>query len=245
MLHSGTLEQRLLHRVFDGANFFGETEYLIQGEPPDAGPQAFLATQRAHSTLPVHFHLQDQFQVVVDGSGTLGPHVLQPLMVHYASREAGYGPIVAGAGGLKYLTLRAVGDVGAWYLPESRDRLRRGLPKRQLHAGPWAVAGPVALHGRAAPEVRPVVAADDQGLAAWIVRLGPDQHADEPRHAGGGGRFLVVAAGAVVLDARVLGRLACAFASADEPAVRLRAGRAGAEVLVLQFPAPAAAPGAR
>lgn len=242
MLQSGSLEDRLIHRVFDNENFHGETDSMLQPDVDGSGPQAFLATQHPNWTLPVHYHLQEQFQVVVDGGGKLGPHTLQPLMVHYSSREAGYGPIVAGPDGLKYLTLRAVSDTGAWYLPESRDKMRRNLPKRQLHAGPWLVSPSADLASRHEPIVDTVIAPDAQGLAGWIVRLGPGQATSEPQHAGGGGRYLIVAAGAIELRGRTLRRLACTFASPDEPAVQIVAGDTGAEVLVLQYPASALQP---
>ena len=242
MLQSGSLENRLIHRVFETEKFHGETEYMLQTLPEGRGPQAFLATQRPNWTLPVHYHLQEQFQVVVDGAGALGPHALAPLMVHYASREAGYGPIVAGPAGLKYLTLRAVGDVGAWYLPESRNRMRRDLRKRQVNAGPWHLSPGPELASRAAPAIETVIEPDAEGLAGWLLRLGCGQCADEPLHSGGGGRYLIVAAGAMVLNGSALPRLACTFASADERAVRIQAGAAGVEVLVLQFPGSALRP---
>ena len=40
-----------------------------------------------------HFHVQDQFQVVAEGGGTLGRHAVAPIHVHYASRHTGYGPL--------------------------------------------------------------------------------------------------------------------------------------------------------
>lgn len=243
MLMSGSLEERLIHRVFENEKFHGQTEYMIQTEPGDGpAPQAFLATQAPGWTLPVHYHLQEQFQVIVDGGGKLGAHALQPLMVHYASRESGYGPIAAGPHGLKYLTLRAVSDVGAWYLPESRGKMRRNLRKRHLHAGPWLVSGSADLAARREPLVETVIPPEPEGLAGWFVRLGPGQSVDEPLHPGGGGRYLIVVSGQMQLTGSSLQRLACTFASPGEPAVPIQAGPGGAEVLVLQYPASALQP---
>lgn len=243
MLRSGTLEERLIRRVFDNEKFRGETEYLIQTEPgAGAAPQAFLATQAPGWTLPTHFHLEEQFQVVVEGGGTLGRETIVPLYVHYASREAGYGPIIAGPDGLKYLTLRAIGDVGAWYMPESRETMRVGLAKRHAHGGPCAVASPQERAARTQPGIDTVIVPDQQGLAAWLLRLGPRHSLPEPLHAGGGGRFLVVVSGEMQLQQRQLRRLACTFASLDEPPVLVTAGEDGADVLVLQYPASALPP---
>jgi hypothetical protein len=71
-------------------------------------------------------------------AGTMITPDIHPLVVHYASPHTGYGPITAGAEGLSYLTLRAVGDKGAWYLPEQRDQLQLRIPKKVIHAAPAA-----------------------------------------------------------------------------------------------------------
>lgn len=242
MLQIGSLEDRLIHRVFDNEKFHGQTEYMLESEPgPRPAPQAFLATQEADWVLPVHFHRQEQFQVIVSGRGTLGRSKIEPLYVHYASRESGYGPLTAGPRGLQYLTLRAVTDAGAWYLPESRDKMRR-IPKRQAHAGPFAVSDAKALTARRGSSIETAIEPDDEGLAGWLVRLGPGQSVQEPTHLGGGGRYLIVAAGQMHLHGRVLHGTACAFASPEEPAQTIVASEQGLEVLVLQFPRSALEP---
>lgn len=240
MLKTGSLDERLIHRTFENDKFHGSTQYMIESEPAQTGaaPQAFLATQTAQWVLPTHYHRQDQFQVIVAGTGTLGRHALHPLSVHFASRESGYGPIVAGVQGLQYLTLRAVTDPGAWYLPESRQRMIKGLPKVQRHGGPLHVSTEQELSARGASQIETVLAPDASGLAGWLVRLGPGSSLPEPTHEGGGGRFLVVVAGHLTLDGKSLRARAhgCAFASQDEPPLHLTAGSEGAEILVLQCP---------
>lgn len=236
MLITGSLEHRLIHRVFDNEKFRGQTEYLIESEQGTyPAPQAFLATQEANWTLPVHFHRQEQFQVIVGGSGTLGRTKLQLFAVHYASRDSGYGPLVAGPDGLKYLTLRAITDAGAWYLPESRTTMRK-LSKRQLHAGPFDVSESSALAARRETAIEIAIPPDEYGLAGWLVRLGPNHSVTEPTHTGGGGRYFVMATGELNLADNWLRGIACAYASPEEPAQLLTAGSMGAEVLVLQFP---------
>lgn len=79
----------------------------------------------------MHFHVQEQLQVVLRGSGTLGRHVLQPGSVHYTSPQPAYGPIVAVAEGPDYFTLRVLTAKGAWYLPEARPYMTRNLPKHR------------------------------------------------------------------------------------------------------------------
>jgi len=67
-----------------------------------------------------HFHIADQYQVFVNGSGTFGKSVVGPLSVHYADRYTPYGPIRINGEGLSWYTVRLAKDPGAAYLPEAR-----------------------------------------------------------------------------------------------------------------------------
>jgi hypothetical protein len=224
-------------RVFDDGNFRGHTDYLIESEPGTLpAPQAFLVHQQPGWVLPAHFHLQEQFQVVTRGGGTLGRHAVEPITVHYSSREAGYGPLVAGAEGLDYLTLRAVTDPGAWYLPESRARMRSGLHKRQATVGPIVVQPTAARSALAAPQAEVLIAPDAHGLAAWVLRLPPATACDAPAQQASGGRFHVVVGGALMTDAGELGPPSCIWRGSDDPPMAVLAGADGLELLVLQYP---------
>lgn len=94
---------------------FGRTDIVAEGDAERPGPHAFLVEQRPDVVLPAHFHLNDPFQVVVAGRGTLGRRPIAPIAVHYARGRTGYGPIVAGPDGAELLTLR-------FPLPESTRR---------------------------------------------------------------------------------------------------------------------------
>ncbi|VTU45758.1 hypothetical protein SRS16P2_00311 (plasmid) [Variovorax sp. SRS16] len=234
----GTVEKKTRTRVFDEGNFRGYTEYLIETEAgPRPAPQAFLVHQQPGWVLPTHFHLEEQFQVVTRGGGTLGAHALDAVSIHYASREAGYGPLVAGADGLDYLTLRTVTDPGAWYLPESREKMRKGLRKRQESVGPVRVSTSASLAELAQPATEVLIASDASGLAAWVVRVPPCGRATAPAQRDSGGRYHVVVSGALATHGELLGPPACVWHSGDEAPMALHAGAAGLEVLVLQYPA--------
>ncbi len=240
MLYAGSVERRLSTRTFDSTNhehFHGFTEYLIDADPAvRPAPQAFLVHQDPLWRLTPHFHLQEQFQLVVGGSGTLGVHPLLPGSIHYATRETGYGPIVAGPEGLEYMTLRCVTDPGAWYLPQSRDKQRSTLSKRQK----WADAPP-APGGDDEVHLTEALAPDDSGLAAWFLRLPPQAQAKAPEGRNHAGRFHVVLTGSM-RAAPVEDELpvrGCIFSSADEPPLEVRAGAEGLFLAILQFPATA------
>lgn len=226
-------------RTFDEGKFRGHTDYLIESAPgARPAPQAFLVHQSPGWVLPPHFHLEEQFQVVTGGAGTLGKHAVSPITVHYTSRETGYGPLVAGAEGLDYLSLRAVTDPGAWYMPESRDKMRRGLRKWQATLGPMdvSVPGPLSSTSHSTEALLPM---DEDGLAVWLLRLPAHAQAVAPPQQAGGGRFHVVVGGTLDRSGEELGYAACIWRDASDPELDICAGAAGLALLVLQFPAQA------
>ena len=199
-------------------------------------PQGFLVEQPPGSVTPPHFHEVNQFQVFVDGDGTLGKNPAGPLTVQYAGGHTPYGPIAAGETGVTYFTLRAKWDPGAKYMPQSRDRLQRGR-QRQALARPVTPSGPDALRALTEPVCLSLIDREEDGMAAWMLRLGPDMAMPIPDPAGGGGQYHVVISGDLVRSGTGLPRLSCLYATPDEPPYEAQAGADGLELLVLQFPA--------
>lgn len=240
MIRSQTLEKaRGGTRALDKATFIGHVTDLIASPQEDRlpRPQSFLVEQRAHWTLPIHFHLQDQFQLFVGGSGSIGRHAIGPGYVHYASAHSGYGPLVSEAEGIAYLTLRVVSDTGAWYLPEQREHLDRSAPKRQKYAEPTSHMDADALRALNEPTTEAVMPCDATGLAVWRLRVPPHGRAVIPAGAEqGGGRFYVLMQGGLRLQGDTLRGLATVFVP-PEDTIDLDASSEGAEVVVLQFPA--------
>ena len=213
------------------------TDFLATHEKREPGPQAFLVEQDARWVTPPHFHLEHQFQIVTAGSGAIGRHAVVPLAVHYAARETGYGPINAGPQGISYLTLRATGDTGAWYLhkPGSRERMRAGLKREQQHGAPATACTAAELARFPQAQVEELFAPRDDGLAAYMVRMGSGQEVAVPARHAHGGRYYVVTRGASRLAGVAAAGMSVIFASADEPRT-LHSAADGAEILILQFP---------
>lgn len=202
----------------------------------DRDPQAYLLEHEAGNVIEPHFHTVDQFQVFVAGAGRLGRHEVTALTVHYTDAFSPYGPIVAGTAGVAFLTLRPRRDAGAHYMPGSRDKMERRAGRNVTHRpahDPIAVA---RLGGGAATEI--LEAEHHDGLAMHVVRLGPSATTSVAN--GGGGQYLVVVSGSLEGEGGTLPALSCAFEQADVANAELRAGPAGAEVLVLRFPVPRA-----
>ncbi len=239
--HQALEREHLPRRDVNKAQFIGTVTDLILPDDslPAPRPQAFLVEQIPHWTLPVHFHEEHQFQVVVQGGGRLGAQPVQLLDVHYASPHTAYGPLVSGDAGVSYLTLRAVGDTGAWYLPQAREHNLR-IPKLQAHGTPSQAVDAQALLTLARPATEALIEPQAGGLAAWLVQLGPGQSAPQPEGAHeGGGRFLVVGQGALRVGGDLLPPPGVAWVGAED-SLDLLAGPQGAAVVVLQFPAEAA-----
>lgn len=237
MIRTGTLEKaragRRHHVLPNGTGYWRNG--LIASPPEDAvAPQAFLVQQEPGTVIEPHFHLENEFQVIVGGSGSLGRHAVEPVSVHYAGAYTGYGPITAGSEGLDYFTLRARMDSGAQFLPAAREKMKR-VPRRHLLGNAVRPSEASALAGRGELEVLAVLEPQPDGIAAWMLRLPPAGCAATPLHCGGG-RFLLVIGGSLELNGERLPRLSTAFISAEEPVPPLRAGGEGLEVLVLEFP---------
>jgi hypothetical protein len=124
-------------------------------------------------------------------------------------------------------------------MPQSRDRLKRGRQRQRL--GPPVVPDdPAALRALGRPEIVTLIPREDDGMAAWLMRLGAEAEAAVPDPGDGGGQYHVVIGGTLQRGGETMGPLSCLFATADEPPYSAKAGPDGLEMLVLQFPAAAA-----
>jgi hypothetical protein len=201
---------------------YRRTDFLAPGAD-DRAPQAFLVEMAAPgAVIPPHFHREDEFQVVVAGSGSLGKHALDGVVVHFADAYTPYGPIRVGPAGLTFFTLRARADAGAQYMPESRAAMVRKA-RRSVAAGVGARRATSALWP-----------AHDDGLAAWTVATPPHACVEHP--AGDGGRYYLVVDGAIEHAGDELARWSCVWAGPHADRPRLVAGPAGARLVVVQFP---------
>jgi hypothetical protein len=230
-LHAASSERREL--VLPNGTRYWRTNVIVSSPDARPGPQAFLVEQDVNTVILTHFHQEAEFQVVVAGAGRLGRHEVRPITVHYAGQHTGYGPIDAGPEGLWYYTLRPAMDSGALFLPEEREQMKR-IAKRHLLANAVAIASDAAARTIAAEEK--LIAPQDDGVAAWLLRRPPGARRQAPRHARSGGQYYLVARGEMMAEGSALGRLDCLFVSADEPTFTVAAGVSGLEVLALQFP---------
>jgi len=204
-------------------------------------PMAFLVEKEPHAVVKPHFHQADQYQVVVQGGGRLGTHVVGTVAVHYTDAWSAYGPIVAADDGIAWFTLRNAWDPGARYMPAAREQLRaarvRNFQHREATAAPMpmASASDLARIGRLSSTT--VLEQRPDGLATWRYRLPAGASVTGPDPSEGGGQFWIVLAGsASAANAEALPPHSCVFVAPDDGCLAMTAGAGGSEALCLQFP---------
>lgn len=222
-------------------DYIGTSSTGVGGEQP----QAFLIEMKADETILPHYHEVDQFQVFVAGSGALGRHAVPTCAVHYTDHHTGYGPIKAGPQGYSYFTLRARTDTNARYLhqPGYREALKPSRKRHGTAAGVNLTIAPV-LRQLDAARCEPLLAElhGDDGLGAWLHRLGASERlsGSDPRRSGG--QYWLVLNGTLELDGAHYGPWSLVFVAPGDAPLAARAGEDGLEVLQLQYPLAASAP---
>jgi hypothetical protein len=215
---------------------YWRSDYFGRAGSPYHSPQGFYIEQTPGSVVPPHFHEVNQFQVIVAGGGTMGGHSLRPFAIHYSGMFTGYGPITAEPQGLCYFTLRPNSDSGAQFFPEAREKIKY-TPARRNVMGKEAAPSPAdVLKNLDEPECVTLIDGYDDGLGAWMLRLGAGGSAAAPQPSGGGGQYALVTGGALLHGEALLPELSCLFLSPEDPPLAARAGAAGLELLILQFP---------
>jgi len=202
-------------------------------------PQAFFIEMVPNDVIKPHFHAVDQFQVFVSGGGKLGrDDEHPPVTIHYADRFTGYGPITAGPQGYSYFTLRALTDTGAVYMHHAgyREKLR---PSRKRHGtAQVALSTELVLFRRNDAVVEQIMGAKgeyDDGLSAYVVRLGPQASVLGPDGTDGGGQYCLVVNGTLQHEGKEYSRLSLLWVGADEGPLQFTAGGEGCEIVVMQF----------
>jgi hypothetical protein len=223
-----------LHEHSNGLKYY-RYDYFKKEEDINLSPQSYLIKQLPNITNPTHFHIQNQFQVFVGGSGSFGRHPIEPYIVHYAGAYTGYGPIVASTEGLNYLTLRARRDPGAKFLPEQRDLFISG-PRRHYTSRQFIPSDKSIINALKQPEFSwdhfdseirlGVGLLKMPSFSSYVVK--PEKNSD--------GIFLVVIGGEISVFNERIGVNQNVFISASEISLEIKTSDGYAELLVLQMP---------
>lgn len=224
-----------------GATFY-KSEWMECGDDPKLSPTVFLVEQPPNTSLLSHFHRQNQFQLFVDGAGSIGRESLGPITVHYAGAYTGYGPLLSGPEGIKYFTIRAVCEAGFTPIGEAKEKMLRG-PKRHANSTPVPPLTAAALAALSGTEQQTLIEPGDDGMAARLTRLPPGAPLHPVHTPGSEGQFLFVTAGTLVcalasgaVTPVTLERWEHLFLLAGDTAPPLAAGPGGAEIVSLFIP---------
>ena len=188
-----------------------------------------------------HFHLNDQFQVVVDGKGTLGRHDLTPYSVHFSRAYTPYGPLVSDCRcGMTLFILRAHPDPGSQRLPQERAQLLNVRDRE-----PWQITRSFTLPSLASDahgggvELRPIADMQDpHHLAVYTLRMKPDTTTLAPDPSHGDGQYLIVLKGSLLHSDKEHPARALVFVRPEEGQFAVNAGHEGLDALVLNYPVP-------
>ncbi len=226
--------------LYMGLNRYHRTAETVEPDPDAIYPVAFLVEKQPGAVIQPHFHVTEQFQVVVAGSCRFGTHEVDGVAVHYTGPYSSYGPITAKEKGLAFFTLRNGYDPGAQYMPAERLSMREGRKRWQHREATAEVPGVMSeaeLSRLSAIATDDVLAQAQDGVGAWRHRLPPCASLTGPDPASGGGQYWVVLSGSLtVTNPEPLAPKSCVFVPPTDAAVTVTAGPAGAEVLCMQFP---------
>ncbi|MSP01492.1 MAG: hypothetical protein EXR07_10655 [Acetobacteraceae bacterium] len=217
---------------------------LREGEaapaPDIVYPVAFLVEKDAAAIVKPHFHSADQYQVVVQGGGRLGPHNVDSVSVHYTDAYSAYGPIIASGEGISWFTLRNAWDSGARYMPAQRQVLRDARARfqhRESTCGPLTALSEAELAALTDVTGNAVIEETKDGLGTWRYTVNPGGIALGPHPSTGGGQFWLVTSGlARVPGGALLPPNSTVFVGPDDAALAMTAGPSGADLLCMQFP---------
>lgn len=214
---------------------FHKAEWLEAGDDVLLSPTISLIEQPADTVLGAHFHRQNQFQVFVEGGGSIGPSPLAPVTIHYAGAYTAYGPLAAGPDGIKYFTIRPVCESGAYPVQGARDLMVRG-PKRHATSSALALRNPRELPKLREIARNDVIAHAPDGLGATVLAAGASHDLQVPWAPGASGLFMVVLAGSLLHSGGELCRWESLYASSPSELPALVAGEAGVELACLFVP---------
>ena len=197
-------------------------------------PTAYLNQNDPGRMSSPHFHVADQFQIIVEGKCKFGRHDVAPHCVHFSRAYTPYGPLrMDKETGCGFMTLRSRYDPGQQRLSEALDKLK-AIPDRR----PWQISRMVTFPTQRSgvslqdvPEIK-----DDQGLFTCALTMAPHTRTVAPSPSGGDGQFVVVVKGSLVHDNRERKALTVAFVMPDEHAFQIQAGAQGLQALILNLP---------
>ena len=212
----------------------GKSTILFGSRDTPDFPHARLAEQDPGRYTAPHFHTHDQFQIVVGGKGRFGRHEIATYGVHFTRAYTPYGPLLADASeGMSFIVLRTQFDPGSHDLPDEQELLMQ-VPNRN----PWQITRQAVFQPLQAdtmldplPDLR-----DENGLAAYTLRMKPDTKVHAPSPSGAEGQYVVVVKGSALHENREYKAPALIYVWPHENQYQVQSGSTGLDALIVNFP---------
>ena len=220
----------------------GDREYTLWRFSPlellgDPYPQAQRVDMPPDTVAGAHFHDVDQFTVYVGSPGALFQRKpINQLLVHYTDAYSTYGPFSTSSHPMEYLTLRGRPSKLRAAMPQDRDKL--------IHKGRRNIKIEVELEPsrRLAPglsEIETLIAPQDDHLAAYCLRAGPNGIVESPDASASFGGYVCVFGGTVRVRDRTYGRYSLGWIDPADPPITFEAiDNESFCVLALYLPSP-------
>ena len=140
-----------------------------------------------------------------------------------------------GRGHFLFHTAGAVRAGSVYFLPEGR-KFQQENARRNLTADVDVLPDDSTLALLDTIEQEAVFPAEDEGLAAWSLRMGPNMAFTGPDPMSGGGQYYVVMNGSLNHGGKTYEKWSCLFVEPPEDGLDIQSGSRGLEVLILQYP---------
>lgn len=222
------------HEHDNGLKYYRH-DYFEKHENLELSPQSYLIKQLPNITNPLHFHTQNQFQVFIEGSGHFGRHPVKPYVVHYAGAYTGYGPITAGERGIDYLTLRSSRDLGAQFLPQQMQSLKRG-PKHHYTSPSIEEDSQEDLDQLEQIDLQWIHQEVQSGLGVGVLKLPKHTTYQLTMPQNIAGIFVIVMQGCLIEGNQTLRKNENVYMSRDIKSYNMQSDDQAAQILLLQMP---------
>jgi hypothetical protein len=222
------------HEHDNGLKYYRH-DYFEKHENLELSPQSYLIKQLPNITNPLHFHTQNQFQVFIAGSGHFGRHAVKPYVVHYAGAYTGYGPITAGEQGIDYLTLRSSRDLGAQFLPQQIQSLKRG-PKHHYTSPSIEEVPQDELDQLEQIHLQWIHQEVQSGLGVSVLKLPKNETYLFPIPQNIAGIFMIVMQGSLIEGDQCLRKNENLYIGRDVKSHSLQTDNQAAQILILHIP---------
>jgi len=155
--------------------------------------------------------------------------------VHYAGAYTGYGPITAGEQGIDYLTLRSSRDLGAQFLPQQKQSLKRG-PKHHYTSPSIKEDSQEDLDQLEQKHLQWIHQEVQSGLGVGVLKLPKNETYQLAIPQNIAGIFIIVMQGSLIEGEQYLRKNENLYISRDVKSHSLQTDNQAAQILVLQMP---------